>query len=301
MPKQPLVSIILPFFNGGPAFAPALASILNQSYQNWELLLCDDHSTDGSLELARSLKDPRVQVWSDGRNKGLAARLNECIARAQGTLIARMDADDISYPERLARQVDYLEKQPTVDLVGCPMLIITEESEAIGKRRAALTHAGITSHPATGFDLAHPTWMARADWYRRNLYDPKAVRYEDIELLYRTYQNSTFANLPDLLYAYREMRGGFQKRFKTRLGRIQYLQRNQKTFGFALPLRATLTEGFKTLADAAITTSGQRYTMLRRREAPLSTHELGQWERILASSQINQSTAVHMTFEGVQA
>lgn len=287
MPKQPLVSVILPFLNGGPAFAPALASILNQSYQNWELLLCDDRSTDGSLQMARSLNDPRVQVWSDGQNRGLAARLNECIARAQGSFIARMDADDISYPNRLACQVDYLEANPTIDVLGCPMLIFTEDNQPIGLRRAALDHTNITSHPATGFDLAHPTWMARAEWYRRNLYNPKALRYEDIELLYRTYKNSTFANLPEVLYAYREMSGGLNKRLKTRLGRIQYLQARRQQFGTVLPLRAALTEVFKTAADAAITSTGQRYTMLRNREQALSAKNIEEWNTVLASCVLN--------------
>jgi glycosyltransferase involved in cell wall biosynthesis len=288
MPKQPLVSVILPFLNGGPAFAPALASILNQSYQNWELLLCDDRSTDGSLEMAQSLKDPRVQVWSDGKNKGLAARLNECISRAQGTLIARMDADDLSYPDRLARQVAYLEAHPATDVVGCPMLIFTEDGLAIGKRRAALDHAGITAHPATGFDLAHPTWMARAEWYLRHLYNPKALRYEDIELLYRSYKTSTFANLPEILYAYREMSGGLKKRLKTRLGRIQYLQARRQQFGTLLPLRAAITEACKTVADAAITGTGQRYAMLRQREQSLSTQEMNAWHAVLAGCVLHQ-------------
>ena len=183
--NSPLVSVILPFLNGGPALAPALRSILDQTCTNWELLLCDDGSRDGSLELARSLRDSRVIVWSDGKTKGLAARLNECLSRAKGSFIARMDADDISYPARLQTQVTYLETHPEIDLVGCRMLICGEDNSALGARPLPLEHAEIIAHPATGFGLAHPTWMARAAWYRRYPYDPSALRFEDAELLYR--------------------------------------------------------------------------------------------------------------------
>ena len=287
--NQPLVSVILPFLNGGPAFGPALRSILRQTYTHWELLLCDDGSTDGSLELANSLRDPRVIVWSDGRTKGLAARLNECIARASGTMIARMDADDISYPQRFRRQVTFLQTHPEIDLVGCRMLICGEDGSPLGKRPLPLDHAEIVRHPATGFGLAHPTWMARAAWYLEHQYDPQALRFEDAELLQRAYRTSRFANLPELLYGYRELRGGFRKRWKTRLGRVRYLQARSAETGRALFYRAALAESIKVVADAALAASGTRYAMLRRREDALDAEEVREWRSFL--DQLNQPTA----------
>jgi glycosyltransferase involved in cell wall biosynthesis len=279
--ETPLISVILPFLNGGPAFALALRSIQRQTHANWELLLCDDGSTDGSLELARSIRDPRVVVWSDGNSKGLAARLNECIGRARGTFIARMDADDVSYPERLRRQAEYLRKHPQVDVVGCRMLICGEDGCALGKRPLPLEHAGIVATPALGFGLAHPTWMARTAWYRRYLYDPTALRFEDIELLYRAYRDSRFANLPQLLYGYREMRGGFRKRLKTRLGRIRYLRSRHAELGQAMFLRAAAAEAAKVVLDAGLAATSTRYAMLRYREEPLSAPERVQWNALL--------------------
>jgi glycosyltransferase involved in cell wall biosynthesis len=149
--STPRVSIILPFLNAGAAFPPALRSILQQSHQDWELLLCDDGSTDGSLELARSLDDPRVVVWSDGRTKGLAGRLNECIDRARGAYIARMDADDISYPDRIRLQLEFLEQHPEIDVVGCRMLICGE-GQLRGKRPLLLEHEQ-RRKPGAGFRL----------------------------------------------------------------------------------------------------------------------------------------------------
>jgi glycosyltransferase involved in cell wall biosynthesis len=296
--QDPLVSVILPFLNGGPAFEPALGSMLRQSYRNWELLLCDDGSTDGSLELARGLRDPRVTVWSDSKTKGLAARLNECIERARGVYIARMDADDLSYPQRLERQVAFLESHARIDVVGCPMLIFGEEGEPLGRRSAPEDHAGIVANPALGFGLAHPTWMARAAWYRRHRYDPAAVRYEDAELLQRSHTSSQFANLPDLLYGYREMRGGFRKRLKTRLGRIRYLAARRSDLGTGLLLRAAAAESVKTLADAALTATSTRYSMLRRREDPLNALELAEWRNVMASATQPASAAAPLTLTG---
>ncbi len=280
--ETPLISVILPFLNPGPAFTAALRSIERQTHTNWELLLCDDGSTDGSLELARSISDPRLVVWSDGQTRGLAARLNECIGRAKGTLIARMDADDISFPDRFRQQAEYLRSHPAIDVVGCGMLICEEDGRAIGKRLSPPDHAGVVANPALGFGLAHPTWMARAEWYRQHLYDPTALRFEDIELLYRAYERSQFANLPGVLYGYREMRGGFSKRFKTRLGRVRYLRARHEELGTGLFLRAAATEGFKTVMDAGLVTISARYQWLRFREEKLTKVEAAEWQSLVA-------------------
>ncbi len=279
--NQPLVSVILPFLNAGPAFGPALRSILQQNYTRWELLLCDDGSTDGSLQLAESLRDPRVTVWSDGQTKGLAARLNECIGRSRGDLVARMDADDISYPQRLHDQAHFLAGHPEIDVVGCRMLIFGENGVALGKRPLPLDHERIVRHPASGFGLAHPTWMARADWYSQYAYDPRALRFEDIELLYRAYRTSRFANLPQLLYGYRELCGGFRKRLKTRVGRLRYLHARRSEVGPGLFYRAALAESLKVAADALLAVTGTRYRMLRFREEALNAAELSKWKLIL--------------------
>ena len=282
----PLVSVMLPFHNGGAEFRAAIESIRWQTFGNWELLLCDDGSTDGSRELAESYASERIVVWSDGERKGLAARLNECMDRARGALIARMDADDISFPERLARQVEYLEANPEVDLVGCSMLIFGEDGLPIGKRQAPVDHARIVADPSLGFGLAHPTWLARAAWYRRYRYDPRAIRYEDIELLYRAYRTSRFANLDEALYAYREMRGGFAKRWKTRVGRLRYLRAHRQTLGLGLLARAAAAETVKAASDAVLSATGARYAMLQRREQRLSEGDQLAWSQLLRGGRV---------------
>jgi glycosyltransferase involved in cell wall biosynthesis len=275
----PLVTILMPFYNAGKGFKAALTSILNQTYENWELLLCDDGSTDGSLTIARSIRDERVIVWSDGKRKGLAGRLNECIDRARGEFMARMDADDVSYPERFLKQVEFLLSHPEIDLVGCEMLIFGEDGSPLGQRRLPEEHEGIVARPHLGFGLAHPTWMARATWFRKFRYDPAALRYEDAEMLYRSFRSSRFANLPEILYGYREVRGGVWKRLQTRMGRVRYLKTHAGT-GRATYYRAAAAEAVKTVFDAALVATSARYAMLRLREQSLAPEEAGRWRNV---------------------
>ena len=281
---SPLVSVLMPFLNGGDGFKAALQSILNQTYDNWELLLCDDGSSDGSLELARSIRDERITAWSDGKRKGLAERLNECIDRARGEFIARMDADDVSYPERFRCQVEFLSTHPEIDLVGCSMLIFGEDGDSLGKRRLPAKHEQIVANPSLGFGVAHPTWMARAPWFHQHRYDASAVRYEDVELLYRSYKTSRFANLPELLYGYREMRGGFHKRLKTRIGRVRYLHLRHDNSERWTAYRAALMESVRIVSDAVLVAASARYAMLRLREERLSESETANWRNVFDSA-----------------
>ena len=99
----------MPFFNSAATLELSIRSLLNQSCGDFELLLCDNGSYDQSLAIAHSFDDPRVICLSDGRRLWLAARLNECIDRARGPYLARMDADDIAYPDRLAQQMAFLD------------------------------------------------------------------------------------------------------------------------------------------------------------------------------------------------
>jgi glycosyltransferase involved in cell wall biosynthesis len=270
----------MPFYNAQKTIEAAVRSILDQTYLNWELLLLDDGSTDNSRALVSNLADPRIIVWSDGAQQGLAPRLNECVERARGAYIARMDSDDVSFPERLRKQVEFLESHPNIDLVGSSVLVFGGDGSALGKRIVPETHQQITVEPASGFSMAHPTWMARAVWFKTNRYDPRALRYEDFELLYRTYQTSKFANLPELLYAYREPSGGFQKRLKTRMGRLGYFYQRRASEGRALFWNAARHEVWKVIADAMIVLTSKRYAALKSRMDALTPAENAQWEMV---------------------
>ena len=127
--KAPIVSVILPVYNGGEDLAAAIQSIINQTYTNWELILMDDGSTDGSLERMKEYKDPRIKLFSDGVNKGLSRRLNEAVSKTTGAYIARMDADDIAFPKRLEIQVKFLEANKEIETLKSKALKEIEKNK----------------------------------------------------------------------------------------------------------------------------------------------------------------------------
>src|SRR6266511_6459511 len=126
---QPLVSIGLPVRNAEDTLAIALASVLLQTVGDWELLVLDDRSQDSSSKIARRIAegDPRIRVLEASGASGLVPRLNQAVAAARGKFFARMDADDVAYPTRLERQLEFLGLNPTVDVVGTSMLVFRGE------------------------------------------------------------------------------------------------------------------------------------------------------------------------------
>lgn len=179
------VSIGIPFFNPGDYFKASIQSVLNQTYSDFELILLNDGSTDSSLEIAHSFNDSRIKVISDGKNKGLPFRLNQLIDISQGEYIARMDADDLISPLRIAQQVNYLDSQSNIDLVTTGLCSITNTNHVIGFRNPRKKNAASISLEDTIFgkaDIAHATIMARNRWYQRNKYNERAKLMEDYQL-----------------------------------------------------------------------------------------------------------------------
>ncbi|MGA3223571.1 MAG: glycosyltransferase family A protein [Acidobacteriaceae bacterium] len=220
---NPIITIAMPFYNSAATLELAIRSLLNQSYGNFELLLCDDGSDDQGLAIARSFDDPRLICWSDGRRLRLAARLNECIDRARGLYLARMDADDIAYPDRLARQLAYLGAHPEIDLCCAGAMVFGKHGRPLWRFSPAEEHASITRAPFRGFPLWHPLWMGRIEWFRRWRYEESAWLAQDQELLLRSYRDSRFANLPQVLLGYRKERVSLRKLLRYKLLLIQYV------------------------------------------------------------------------------
>lgn len=207
-----MVSVILPVRDGGAAFAVALDSVLAQTFTDFELLILDDGSCDETAQLARTRVDTRVTVVSDGRRLGLAARLNQGIDLARGRYVARMDADDVCFPERFEHQVRFLEAYSDVDVVGCRALVFRENGATVGLLPFAESHEKICASPWRGVRLPHPTWMGRIGWFRRHRYRmPEALRAEDQELLLRAYSTSRYHSLDKILLGYRQGRFSLQK------------------------------------------------------------------------------------------
>lgn len=134
MTDNPRVSVVLPTLNADAHLADAIDSLLIQTYPNVEILVVDDGSTDSTVSIAKSYNDERIRVLKRDEPGGLASALNEGIDAANGEYIARHDADDLSSPDRLARQVAYLDTHPEVSLVGTAARMISESGDERGIR-----------------------------------------------------------------------------------------------------------------------------------------------------------------------
>ncbi|HEY8212136.1 MAG TPA: glycosyltransferase family A protein [Myxococcaceae bacterium] len=198
------VTVGIPFFNARSTLGAAMASVLNQTFEDWELILVDDGSTDGSREVAREgLGDPRVRLLSDGANRGLVARLNQIAAAARAPLLARMDADDVMHPDRLRLQVE-LVRRTGAELVGSGAWVMDERLRVTGMRRPAPFRSRAEVLRQGGF--VHPSCLGQTRWFRDHPYDGAFARAEDLELWARTVERSRFAFLDEPLLFYREPR-----------------------------------------------------------------------------------------------
>ncbi len=203
----PRVSVVLPVYNAERYLRPAVESILAQTLDDWELVAVDDGSRDSSLAILRKYeaRDPRVRIVSRP-NTGIVGALNDGLAAARGELVARMDSDDISLPERLAKQVAFLDAHPDHVLVGSQVMLIDPEgSDLCPKRDTEYTHEGIdNAHLNHRWPLVHPTVIMRKSAVARvGGYRTKYEWLEDLDLFLRLAEVGKLASLPDVLLRYR--------------------------------------------------------------------------------------------------
>jgi len=217
----------MPVYNAGKYLRLAVLSIVRQTFTDWELLIVDDGSTDNALQGIADIDDARIRILRDGKNKGLAARLNECIDLARGKYFARMDQDDVSYPERFLQQIGALQMDSRLDLVAVRAITINENNKVTGIFPGAIAHDEICARPWRGFHFPHPTWMGKMEWFRKYRYaEPGPYFCEDQELMLRSYRESRFATVDEILFAYRvRTKINWKKHAKTRLAvlKIQLL------------------------------------------------------------------------------
>lgn len=233
----PPVSIGIPFYNAEPFLIDSIKSIFAQTHQNWELILMDDGSTDRSLEIAHSIDDPRVRVYSDGKNKKLAARLNEIHSLARYDYVVRMDADDMIARDKIEKQLLFLLNRPELDLVTTGVCSITDSSIPYGVRVPKEGHS-INSYKILrgSHGIVHAAILGRKEWFLRNPYDPNDSWAEDYKLWVRSIKKNDlaigFINEP--LYFYRELGSATLQKMLTgkRIGRQVLITNGPKMIGW---------------------------------------------------------------------
>lgn len=205
--NQPLVSVLMPVYNAMPYLKEAIASVLAQTYKNFELVIVDDGSTDGSWQLIKKYKnqDKRIKAFRNRNKLGVSTALNKGINKSCGRYIARMDADDVMVSQRLEKQVKFLQKHKNVVALGSWTKEINEQGKTIGKRILPIKHPQICEMMYYLMGLQHPSVIfnrklipADFEWYKESV--KKAV---DLDLLFRLLKYGKFGNLPEYLMFYR--------------------------------------------------------------------------------------------------
>jgi hypothetical protein len=207
---------VLPVHDGETHVAAAIDSILRQTYRNFELIVIDDGSTDGSAAIVATFGDPRVVLVRNEINLGLIATLNKGLTLARGELIARMDADDVADPRRLEMQVDRFASDPDIVALGTAIKFIDTAGKVTAlPGRLAQRPAFMRWRLLRGTCLYHPTMMLnRARAAEDARYSPEFVHAEDYELLLRLSRRHDLDNLSERLVSLRLHGGSVSARFR---------------------------------------------------------------------------------------
>lgn len=198
----PRITVLMPVYNGERFLGEAVRSILGQTWDDFELLLIDDGSSDNSPAIMASFTDPRIRIIRHTTNKGLVASLNAGLESARGEFVARMDADDVSLPQRLARQMTFMDDHPEVGICGTHARVINTEGKPLQRLSPPCGEvlAKMTWRPSP---LIHPSVIMRRSIFQLFRYDPEFVHTEDYELWLRASRTVRIENIPEILLLYR--------------------------------------------------------------------------------------------------
>lgn len=207
MTNSPLVSVIIPCYNTERFVESSVRSIMEQTYTNLEILVTDDCSTDGTFLILQRLaaEDLRIRLFRNEENLKIVKTLNNMVSAASGKYIARMDADDISLPTRIERQVEFLEDNPDYGICGTRTWIINEKDKRINKSRIPMTNADIQIFKNYDSPFFHPSVVVRADIIKKHFYNLEYQFCEDFELWQRILKNTKGTNLSERLFLYRKV------------------------------------------------------------------------------------------------
>lgn len=229
------ISVIMGAYNCQDAFQAAINSIERQTYDNWEMIICDDGSTDQTYQQLKdySMGNPKIKVIRNMSNSGLAATLNHCLKYSDGEYVARMDADDISYPDRFEKQIEYLNKHPEISFISSSADIF-DGKRIVGQRillprpqKKDLIWNTRFIHPATMF---RTRVLKDVGGYRVS---PDTLRGQDYDLFMRLYGAGYYgANLQKPVFRYTEDASNFKRRtLKARYGEFKIRYYGYKAMG----------------------------------------------------------------------
>ncbi|NIJ44309.1 glycosyltransferase involved in cell wall biosynthesis [Wenyingzhuangia heitensis] len=272
MQEKELVSIIMAIYKEPVAFVKqAIDSVLQQTYKNIEVIIINDNPNDVVLDkLVHSYTDIRIEYTRNSKNIGLAKSLNKAIELSKGDYIARMDADDISFLDRLEKQITFLNNNPIIDVVGSPALLIDEQGIEKGLFKVPTTTEQVKISALFGVPFVHPTVMFTKRVFKefKFLYNPDFTTAQDFELWSRLVHQLNGANLVEPLLYYRES--------------DQQLSKNrvvEQTVFFTKALTSQLTKLGVVLTDKELTLLGRMSR--NKKQETFSLSEVLELRRVL--------------------
>ena len=289
MSFDPTVSVVLPVWNAERFLAQAIESVLRQTFRSFELIVIDDGSTDRSGEIADGFARASPQVVTlHTEHRGIAHALNTGVAAAHSSYVARMDADDISDPSRLEKQIAFLEAHPECVAVGANVDVIDDDGEVIGAMRFPATHAGIVQALISGASpaVAHPAMvMRKSAVLAAGGYREEHVPSEDLDLWLRLIEFGEMANLSEPLLQYRRhlgatgIRDGGRQRATTAIVRAAARARRglpslHSSFGGTEQRNAVASFHYECVRAAL--SSGNRAAVIKHAQASIR-HAPGWW------------------------
>lgn len=223
------VSIIMGIYNCAATLSEAIDSIIMQTFTDWELIMCDDGSTDNTYKVACQYKEKypdKIRVLRNDENKGLNQTLNNCLWKAKGKYIARMDGDDLSMPERLQKEVEFLDTHPEYAIVSTAMIFFDERGEW-GSNKVIEIPCIKDFVRYAPFHCHAPCMIRREAFVAVGGYtvDKRLLRYEDCNLWYKLYSSGYRGyNLSEPLYKMRDDRNAYKRRTLSSRMRAVYVQ-----------------------------------------------------------------------------
>src|SRR3989344_4159632 len=203
--NHPLVSVIMPVNNAEDYLVEAIDSILNQNYGNFELIIVNDCSSDGTKQILDTYtkKDKRIKVLTNMKQSFLSGSLNKALKLVKGKYIARMDSDDISMSNRFALQVRLLEKNPHLIAVGGQEEIIDKSGKVVAIKNFPVDPKTCYNLFMNFIPIQPPLLMARAKYMKRLRYDTIISKHDDIDMLFKLLKYGQFSNVNDIIFQYR--------------------------------------------------------------------------------------------------
>lgn len=269
---SPVVSVMMPVYNAEKYLDASVKSLINQTFTDWECIIVNDGSSDGTVEYLSTIKDPRFIIVSFDKNQGRAKAREKALQLAKGEFLAMLDAEDIYHPEKLERQVKLLKENPDIALAGCVICSFGTKSDILYKR---VVQSGVFQF--TGKIPCHASSMLRTQRAKMYHYNPLLNYSEDADFLNHYLNGQKFINVPDILYYYSEIDSVTKKKLIAyyKNGMVHGL--SQGCSGINLLLKNVL----KYLVGVVIYPFIDMKKILMKRGVPLTDAELSEYKKVV--------------------